>query len=116
MNRQRRFFSVAPAVTHSFAQALSALSVPASHQSGTMRARRPLAYSLRTKMCGRAPSSRTSVSRSCAISETRKSQQQASRTITSFIRALGERRPRRSKSASTARSSERVSTLVGAIV
>ena len=59
--------------------------------SGTVRARFPFVISRRNFRCGRATPTITSRSCSPAISETRRPQQQARRTMMRFRRALADR-------------------------
>ena len=81
----------APARSRSAFHAARSSSVPASHQSGTIRGRPPFDAPLRMRMCGRASSVRTSPTRSLAISLARRPQQQARRKSARFSRVFFDR-------------------------
>ncbi len=85
-------------------------SVPASHQSGTIRVFLPFVVSRRSRRCGRATSTTTSPSCRPAISETRSPQQHASRTMVRFRHAFADRMAFCLASARTEASSRRVAT------
>jgi hypothetical protein len=88
-------------------------NVPASHQSGTHRAFFPLVICLRSRRCGRCTSTTTSSSCKPAISETRRPQQHARRTMIRLRWTLAKRSAFAAKSARMVASSRRVKRRVG---
>ena len=95
-----------------FFHAARSASVPASHQSGTVRERRPLAAPTRIRRCGRATSTRTSPTCKLATSLARRPQHVARRKTIKFSRVFIERGALRRTSANTVASSRRVRIFV----
>jgi hypothetical protein len=98
----------APCFVRSAFHAARSAKVDPSHQSGTRREFPPFVVPRRRRRCGRVTSTTTSSNCRFAISDTRRPQQHARRTITRLRWTFAERAARGARSARTAASSRRV--------
>jgi hypothetical protein len=96
-----------PCFTRATFHAARSANVEPSHKNVTHRKRPPLVVPHRSRKCGRVTSTTTSSNCRFAISETRRPQQHARRTITRLRWTFAERAARGARSARTAASSRR---------